>query len=1084
MNKRYQFLVILLAVLTISLFAQKKEVPTKEKELVTSSTVSALKFRSIGPALTSGRIADFAVNPKNFSEYYIAVASGNVWKTVNNGTTFTPIFDNYGAYAIGCVVLDPNNHNVVWVGTGENNHQRALGYGDGVYKSVDGGQSWKNMGLKESRQIGGIAIDPRNSDIVYVAAEGSVWGSGGERGLYKSTDGGNSWAKVLNISENTGVNNIIFDPRNPDVLYATSEQRRRHFFTKIGGGPESAVYKSTDAGKNWYKIEKGLPSVDKGGMGIAISPVNPDVLYLIVEAAENQGGFYRSTNRGESWQKMSSHHSSGQYYNRIFCDPQNVDKVYSVETVTHFTVDGGKTFTPLGLSNRHVDDHALWINPNDTKHILIGGDGGIYESFDEGENWNYKSNLSVTQFYRVSVDNATPFYNVYGGTQDNNSMYGPSQTLSSDGIVNYDWVITNGGDGFWSTADPIDHNIVYAESQYGGMVRYDKRSGESISIRPEPRKGELNYKWNWDTPLFVSSHKNTRIFCAANKVFRSNDRGDHWEVISDDLTAQVDRNSFPVMGKYWPAEAVAKDVSTSLYGTLVSLTESSLNENLLYAGSDDGVISVTENAKDWVKYNKFPGIPEYAYVSDILADKFNMDVVYATFNNLKNDDFKPYVLKSTDKGKSWKSISGNLPLNGTVHTIEQDFINPNLLFVGTEFGCFFTLDGGNKWIQLKSGLPTIAVRDIAIQKRENDLAIATFGRGFYIIDNYSPLREIAKEILEKDVHIFKIKDALLFNRSGGRYGQGETYFKAPNPEFGATFTYYIKDAVKTQKQIRKEKDKELFKESKKIPIPSFLELRKEDNEIKPHLLFVIKDQDGNFVRKISESIKSGINRLNWDLRYTSLSPLKTNKFDPIRSTPAGHFVLPGKYSVTIYKFVDNEYTQLGEPATFNINQLENSTLPASNNKELVEFLNKVNELNRIIRGADELRKELVIKLENIRQAIHINPTLNHTLMIKANELAKELDMIEYKMNGQTPKASREENEPAVVTIMERLNKLVSIHRRSTSNITGNEKLNYQLLNEEFPTIYNRLKEINSKEIKELENELEKMKAPHTQGRIL
>ena len=362
--------------------------------------------------------------------------------------------------------------------------------------------------------------------------------------------------------------------------------------------------------------------------------------------------------------------------------------------------------------------------------------------------------------------------------------------------------------------------------------------------------------------------------------------------------------------------------------------------------------------------------------------------------------------------------------------------------------------------------------------------IATFGRGFYIIDNYSPLRELNKELFNKESHIFNIKDAIYFNRTGRRPSQGDNFFRAPNPEFGATFTYYIKDAVKTQKQIRKEKDKELFKESKKIPIPSYLELRKEDLEIRPHLLFVIKDQDGNFVRKISEPIRAGINRVNWDLRYTSLAPVRTNKFDPMRSTPAGHFVLPGKYSVTIYKYVDNEYTQLGGPATFNVNQLDNTTLPASNNKEMIEFLNKVDELNRVIRGADEFRKEIVSKLETIRQAIYISPVVNHNLMKKANDLAKELDMIEYKMNGQTPKASREENEPALASIFERLNKLVSIHRRSTSNITGNQKLNYQLLNEEFPPIYNRLKEINSKELKELENELEKIKAHHTKGRIL
>ncbi len=407
---------------------EKKE--KKGDSVYNSALVSGLKFRSIGPAFCSGRIADFAVNPKNHSEWYVAVASGHVWKTVNNGTTFEPIFDNYGSYSIGCVVIDPNNTNVVWVGTGENNHQRALGYGNGVYKSQDGGKSFKNMGLKDSRQIGKILIDPRNSDIIYVAAEGSVWGPGGDRGLYKSTDGGKSWKRVLEISENTGVNNVLADPRNPDVLYASSEQRRRHVHTKIGGGPETAIYKSVDSGATWDKLTSGLPGGDMGGIGMAISPVNPDIIYAIIEAAKDAGGFYRSSDRGASWSKMSSHVAQGQYYNEIYCDPVNVDKVYSVETVSQVTEDGGKTWRQVGNNKRHVDDHAMWIDPDDTQHFFIGSDGGAYETFDGGKEFVFKSNLPVVQFYRVQVDNSLPFYYVYGGTQDNNSFGGPSRNTS------------------------------------------------------------------------------------------------------------------------------------------------------------------------------------------------------------------------------------------------------------------------------------------------------------------------------------------------------------------------------------------------------------------------------------------------------------------------------------------------------------------------------------------------------------------------------------------------------------------------------------------------------------------------------
>jgi photosystem II stability/assembly factor-like uncharacterized protein len=566
------FFCLILAI-PFNLQAQKKQ-QAAIKDTIKSGDFSGLKFRSIGPAYCSGRIADFAVNPKNNAEYFVAVASGNIWKTTNAGTTWEPVFDNYGSYSIGCLAMDPENSSVVWAGTGENNHQRALGYGDGVYKTIDGGKSWKNMGLKESRQIGMIAIDPRNTNVVYVAAEGSVWGPGGERGLYKTTDGGKTWNKVLDISENTGVNNVILDPRNPDVLYATSEQRRRHVFTKIGGGPESAIYKSTDAGATWEKLTSGLPGGDVGGIGIAISPVNPDYIYAIIEAAGETGGFFRSTNRGASWNKMSDHTAQGQYYNEIFCDPKDVDKVYSVETFSHFTEDGGKTWKRMSLKYRHVDDHALWIDPANTNHFLIGGDGGIYETWDGGQDFHFKNNLPVTQFYRVNVDNSEPFYFVYGGTQDNNSMGGPSRNTSSYGVVNDEWFVTNGGDGFWTAVDPTDPNIVYAEAQYGNMVRYDRKSGEAIDIRPEPRKGEDSYKWYWDTPLFISRHSHTRLYTAANKVFRSDDRGNTWQVISEDLTTGTDRNTWPVMGKYWSIDAVAKDVSTSLYGLIVSLEES------------------------------------------------------------------------------------------------------------------------------------------------------------------------------------------------------------------------------------------------------------------------------------------------------------------------------------------------------------------------------------------------------------------------------------------------------------------------------------------------------------------------------
>ena len=1065
----------------------KKESSKQEvkSDTLKSSSFGGLKWRSIGPAFTSGRIADFAVNPNNHSEWFVAVASGHVWKTTNNGTTFEPVFDGQKSYSIGVVVLDPNNTSVVWVGTGENNHQRALGYGDGVYKSIDGGKSWKNMGLKESRHIGGIVINPKNSNIVYVAAEGSVWGPGGDRGLYKSTDGGKNWKKVLEISENTGVNNVIMDPRNPDVMYASSEQRRRHVFTKIGGGPETAIYKSTDGGETWDKLKSGLPGADMGGIGLAISPVNPDYIFAIIEAADDAGGFYRSTNRGATWQKMSDHTAQGQYYNEIFCDPKDVDKVYSVETISHFTEDGGKTWKALSNNKRHVDDHALWIDPEDTRHFLIGGDGGIYETFDAGKEYVFKSNLPVTQFYRVQVDNSEPFYYVYGGTQDNNSMGGPSRSISGSGVVSDEWFPTNGGDGFWSQIDPVDPNIVYAESQYGGMVRFDRKSQEAIDIRPEPRKDELTYRWNWNTPLILSPHSHTRLYCAANKVFRSDDRGNTWQVISEDLTAQIDRNTWPVMGKYWSYDAVAKDKSTSLYGTIVSMDESPLKENLLYVGTDDGVIQVTTDAgKTWTKTDKFPGLPDNTYVSDLMASRFDENVVFASFDNILRDDFKPYIFKSSDKGRTWTSIAANLPVNETVHSIQQDFVNPDLLFVGTEFSFYFSNDGGKIWVQLKNGLPSIPVRDIALQKRESDLALATFGRGFYIMDDYSPLRTINKDMLEKDAHIFPVKDALMYIPSDTKYGQGSTYFIAKNPDFGAVFTYYLKDAPKTLKSLRQDRESKLFEKGERIPQPTAQELRAEREEVAAYLTFTITDESGNEICRINKAPSTGINRINWDLRYHDLSPVDgKEKYDPFAASRSGIPVMPGKYKVSLSITVRDTIKQLAGPVEFNAVALKNTTLPAADRAAVVAFQKKVAELTRVMRGTDQYAEDLLKRTYALQAALNAVPGANTELRARISNASKQLEDVMLKFNNKSDSPSDEENPPAPVTLYNRLWKMAWAHWGSTGAPTQTQQDAYKILMDEFPPVYDQIRRIGETDLPQLEKEVEKLGAPATPGRL-
>ena len=1076
----------LLFLFPLFLSAQKKKADESTTTSVfKSKTFSGLKWRSIGPAMSSGRISDFAVNPSDPKEYYVAVSSGHVWKTTNNGINYEPVFEKQGAYSIGVVVMDPSNHNCVWIGTGENTHQRALGFGNGVWKTLDGGKTWTNMGLKESRQIGGIVVHPKNPDIVFVAAEGSAWGPGGDRGLYKTTDGGKTWTKILEISENTGVNNIVMDPRDPDLLYATSEQRRRHMYSKIGGGPETAVYKSTDGGQNWRKLTNGLPKVDMGGSDIDISPVNPDVVYVIVEARDNAGGFFRSTDRGESWTKMSSYTSSGQYFNEICCDPSDVLTVYSLEVVTKVTHDGGKTWSSLGNNKRHVDDHAMWIDPEDSEHFLIGGDGGIYESYDGGKNYHFKANLPITQFYRVNVDSEYPFYNVYGGTQDNNTIGGPSRNTSRDGVINDEWYFLIGGDGFWVAIDPENPDLIYCEYQYGNMYRYDRKSGESINITPRPRKGEDTYKWNWNTPLILSPHSNARLYCAANKVFRSDDRGNTWQVISEDITAGIDINSWTVIDHYWSYDAVAKDVSTSLYGTAVSFAESPLKEDLLYVGTNDGIISITENAgKEWRQVKSFPGVPQYTYVSDIMPDKFNENVVYAAFDNHQQDDFKPYILKSNDKGRSWASIASNLPDRGMIHTIEQDFINPELLFVGTEFSVFFTLNGGQEWVELKEGLPSIAVKDIVIQKRESDLVIATFGRGFYILDDYSPLREVTAELLKTTAYIFPVKDALMYIQTEGKGAQGSTYYFSKNPAFGATFTYYFNDSLKTKKELRHEIEKELFKEKKPIPQPAVEELRAEEAEEPPYILFTIYDEDGNEVRKLTTKSAKGINRITWDLRYPEMNNVRITdqKYNPLAESESYMLAMPGKYTVSMSKSLNGETTLLVPPREFRTVILENTTLPAENREELIEFQKKFGELGRTMRGTQRFAEEMFTRTQYIQQALLQTAGTPKELMQQVKDLSQRINDIQFKFNGRGAPASWEELPPAPMPLNRRLYSIIRSHMQSTSGITQTQKDNYDILMDEFPPLLEDLKSINT-ELKSLEEKLEELHAPWTPGRI-
>lgn len=1069
-----------------SVFAQKKDTKTENGTTVNSGLVSGLSFRNIGPALASGRIVDIVVNPDNSSEYYLAVASGGVWKTTNHGNTFQPVFENEGSYSIGCITMDPSNHSTLWVGTGENNNQRSVAYGDGVYRSDDGGMSWKNMGLKNSEHISKIIVDPGNSDVVYVAAYGPLWSAGGDRGVYKTTDGGKTWKQIHFISENSGTADLVMDPSNPDVLYESVHQRRRHVYTYIGGGPESGVFKTTDGGTTWTQLKSGLPSANLGRVGLAISPADPNYIYAICEAENGQGGFYCSTNKGASFEKRSGYNTSGNYYQEIICDPYDVNKVFAMDTWLHHTADGGRTFKMTGENDKHVDNHCIWIDPTDTDHWLVGCDGGLYETWNHAVNWEYKQNLPITQFYKVALDNDYPFYNVYGGTQDNNSMGGPSRTINNAGILNSDWFITNGGDGFESQVDPTDPNIVYAQAQYGWIVRYDKQSGEQVGIQPMPGKGEAAYRWNWDAPLVISSHHNQRLYFAANKVFKSDDRGNTWETISPDLTRQLDRNQMEVMGEIQSPDAVMKNQSTSIFGNITALDESPKNENLLYAGTDDGLIQITKDGGNtWSKKDNFPGIPAMTYVNMILASRHDENTVFAVFNNHKQGDFKPYILKSTNKGDNWVSISGDLPQRSTVYCLAQDHINPDLLFAGTEFGCYFTINGGTNWIQLKSGLPTIAIKDMAIQQRENDLVLASFGRGFYVLDDYSPLRQLSKENLDKSGMIFPVRTSLEYIESSplgltGRSSQGSGFYLAENPPFGATFTYYIKEVPKSPKALRQEDEKKKREAGEEIHYPTYSEFVAEDNYEDPYLLFIIRDGSGNEINRIKRGASQGINRVTWNLRYPTTTPVELAKSEPGRySYPdEGPLVLPGTYTVEIKMNVNGTTSKIAEPVSFEVKALENSSL-ARQSDEILTFKKEVSELRRMFRGTATEFEELKNRLRYLKTAVQEYPNTDLTLLNEIKSLESLIEQTHILMWGDYHKSGREqETGPSTG---DRIETIVGQCWYSTSNVTTTQKDQYELAKEEFELIRKNVGEIESRIIA-LEQKLDASGVPYTPQR--
>ena len=759
----------------------------------------ALHFRPIGPASMSGRISDIAAYEANPAVFYVGTAHGGIWKTVNNGTTFEAQFQDQGLISIGDLAISQSNPDLVWIGTGESNNRQSTSWGDGVYKSADGGKTYTNVGLRTSKHINRVVIDPRANDIVFVAATGPLFGPGGERGVYKTIDAGKTWRQVLKVDDETGANDLVMDPANSQVLYASTYQRRRTACCMNGGGPGSGLWKSTDGGETWTRLKTGIPDGSLGRIAVDVYRKRPNILYALIEgpvpaqagrgatAEEGPGaaggapqaggrgaaqplntqptGLYRSDDSGASWRKVNNANPRAMYFSQVRIDPNDPEVVYLGGVGLHQTLDGGKTIATDVAQPIHDDVHAIWIDPGNSNHVIIGDDGGLAASYDQAKTWTFFPNLPVGLFYHVSYDMATP-YNICGGMQDNYNWCGPSAVRGAAGIANHHWTTIQGGDGFVVLQDPVDPRVIYSESQDGNMVRVDRVTGETMSIRPQPATGEPPLRWHWDTPIIHSPHDPKIMYTGANKVFRSADRGLSWVAVSPDLTSNADRSEIVTMGVKGSDITIARDDGIAAWPAIVSLAESPRKAGLLYAGSDDGVLQVSRDAgKAWTNViDKVPGLPKGIFVSEIVPSKFDEATVYATFDGHRQNDYEPYIYVSHDFGQTWTSVVANLK-GEVARTLTEDTRNADVLYLGTETGLFVSIDRARSWARIKANLPTVRIDEITLHPRDNAMLLATHGRALWVLDHLEPIQEYAAaQAASTEARLFTPPPAAMYRR--------------------------------------------------------------------------------------------------------------------------------------------------------------------------------------------------------------------------------------------------------------------------------------------------------------------------------
>jgi photosystem II stability/assembly factor-like uncharacterized protein len=801
-----------------------------------------LKFREIGPAIMGGRVDDFAVVESDPRIIYVGSAAGGVFKTVNGGASWDPIFDDQPNSTIGDIALAPSDPSIVWVGTGEPNNRQSSSWGNGIYKSMDAGKTWMHMGLKDTHHIGRVIVHPTNPNVVYVAALGHLWGPNKERGVFKSTDGGVTWTQSLYINDDTGVSDIAIDSQSPNTLYAAAYERRRTAFGYNGGGPDGGIYKTVDGGAHWTKLTKGLPTTgDIGRCAVEVYRKNPNIVYALVENSA-QGGIYRSEDKGFSWTRMSVTDPRPSYYSQVRIDPNNDQKVWVLGAPLYLSEDGGKTFREDRWPKIHSDFHAMWIDPADSDHIVLGSDGGITVTYDSGRSWDYINNLPLAQFYEIAYNMEKP-YRVCGGLQDNYSWCGPSGSLQTQGITNAEWINVGGGDGFDTKLDPNDPNIVYTESQDGNLLRRDLRTGQSRSLRPlEDNDKVPRYRFQWNSPLVMSAHDSKTLYYGGNYLFKSTNRGDSWTRLGPDLTSGVERDKLPILGKVPDKNTLSRHDGVQNYPCASTVAESPVRAGVLWVGTDDGNLQVTrDDGKTWTNVaGKVPGLKKGAYAGKVEASHRDEGTAYVAFDNHRSDDFSIYLYMTTDYGQTWKRIIDGIPEEaGTVHVVREDPRNPNLLFAGTEFGLFVSFDRGGKWEKMRNGLPTVPVFDIAIHPRDHDLILGTHGRSILIMDDITALEQMSDNVLSADLHLFDMRAGTSFHIANFKGFTGTREFIAANPPYGVVIDYYLKSKLEGRNPVK----------------------------------ITVTDKAGNKIRELNGPGEPGINRVNWDLRYDAAAQL-------------------------------------------------------------------------------------------------------------------------------------------------------------------------------------------------------------------